>query len=72
MDEIAGELREPLAAQHAQRGMHSAAAGGAGEAPTIGGQDAAEMERLIELVGTRTDQRSQINTCDDNDVNSVS
>lgn len=52
MDEVAAELREPLAAQHAQRGMHSAAAGPSSEGATIGGQNAAEMERLIELVRT--------------------
>ena len=60
MDEIAGELREPRAAQHAQHGMHCAAAGTCGEGSTIEGQDAAEMERLIELVRTpHTGRRTQ-------------
>ena len=47
MDEVAGELREPQAARHAQQGMHSAAGGGGA---TIGGQDAAQLENLIERV----------------------
>lgn len=49
MDQVARELREPLEARLAQQGMHSAADGSTGGA-TIGGQDAAELERLIERV----------------------
>ena len=49
MDQVARELREPLEAKLAQQGMHSAAEG-AGSDATIGGQNAAELERLIERV----------------------
>ena len=47
MDQVAGELREPLEAKLAQQGMHSAAGSGGA---TIGGQNAAELEMLIERV----------------------
>lgn len=47
MDQVARELREPLEARLAQQGMHSAAGG---DGATIGGQNAVELERLIERV----------------------
>ena len=68
MDEVAGELREPLAAQHAQRGMHSAATCDSGRDVTIGGQDAAKMERLIERVRDHPDQRTPVDMGNDDSV----